>query len=910
MKKNLLIVFVLLHVIVSAQVLVNSPHPYSSSTPLGQVNLSAVCPTFTLPNNYWRINGNSTMGWYQDDAIHRGFNFTHNGQGAYNPTHNVSNSQNYYGINVADLNNDSGWSLRASDGVLEPPGYTGAKVWFQFWSATGIDPVACPLPGVAYVASPWDASPYFPNLLAAIRQVKIQSNDSSLVLGVHESRAPFTITATDTVAHHGIVMLDIEKNGNELACGCLSYVQSCVPAVPSYLRYVPLNDFHKAHTRKWANLYCKWIDNYKQAGGTKAKPIGLWAEGGVRPASHYYRVPGDPRWKPWDSITGPHAVDYMNKECLDTVSFTTINDPITEKVDYILVNAYQTTTYASGLGISNYLNDVLASIEYLQHFCPTKKIMTTNWVLKMVGGATLGEKIDAEQAEALAVFSMVAGDGLQLWDQGHNSSYNYSAAEHYVNGLYRLSAHNSILGDLSKMRYRPENAWDVHLTNPSYPISKPVWRAIYSPATDSLLVVATHPGQNWGSSISIPITYTIPGTSRTFSQNITLNGREIFIGAIKMPGMPCSAPSAPSISSSAMSLCGGSATLTASGCSGGTINWTGGGIGTTKVVTSSGTYQASCTLAGCTSTLASITISAGIAPSAPSVVSSSAQSCLGTNYTLTASSCPGGTIKWADGTIGATKVVTSSGTYLAECIIGGCVSTQSWKTVGTEPTCSVCNNGAGLPTAPTTYVGKIESIDCNGISGFALDNTNPSANLNVDLYINGYYVATTAAYVTVLNRTDLASTYGNPLYATKSFYFNVQQDQMNSWYRNGTNFSYTVKFRNTSTTLPFTSGLSTVFNCSGTGTGSCFLTTSLSTLSNFGNLTIYPNPANDQISVVFQNGSAEADKVVITNLLGQTVITSKNFKDIYIKDLATGNYFINVLGKNNEVLSSSKFIKE
>lgn len=376
-----------------------------------------------------------------------------------------------------------------------------------------------------------------------------------------------------------------------------------------------------------------------------------------------------------------------------------------------------------------------------------------------------------------------------------------------------------------------------------------------------------------------------------------------------IPG--CTAPTAPSISSSVMSLCtGGSATLTASGCSGGTINWTGGGTGPTKVVTSPGTYQASCTLAGCTSTLANIVIAAGTAPSAPSVITSTGTTlCYGTSTTIAVSGCAGGTVKWSDGAIGASRTITSPGTYLALCEIGGCESSQSWITVTSKMACSTCTSSTGSAPAPSTYFGDMGTPDCSGIYGYALNSANPNQNLELDLFINGYYAGTTTAYISIPATYDggLASTHGDTKFGYKHYYFNLASD---SWYRSGSTYTCQIRYKGTNTSLPLSAGATNTFNCSGTGTGSCFTTTGLSTLSNFGNLIIYPNPASNQISVVYQNGNTEVDKVIITNLLGQIIVTSKTFTNIDIKELSNGSYFIIVIGKNNEVLSSSKFIKE
>jgi hypothetical protein len=80
----------------------------------------------------------------------------------------------------------------------------------------------------------------------------------------------------------------------------------------------------------------------------------------------------------------------------------------------------------------------------------------------------------------------------------------------------------------------------------------------------------------------------------------------------------CTPPSAPSLSASPSSITSGSSsTLTASGCSGGTITWSNGlGTGMSKTVspTSTTVYMATCTVGGCTSSNASVTVTVSGTP--------------------------------------------------------------------------------------------------------------------------------------------------------------------------------------------------------------------------------------------------------------------------------------------------------
>ncbi len=79
----------------------------------------------------------------------------------------------------------------------------------------------------------------------------------------------------------------------------------------------------------------------------------------------------------------------------------------------------------------------------------------------------------------------------------------------------------------------------------------------------------------------------------------------------------CTPPAAPTISASPSSVSsGGSATLSASGCSGGTVNWSNGASGSSTTVspTSTASYTATCTVSGCmsaNSNTATVTVTSG-----------------------------------------------------------------------------------------------------------------------------------------------------------------------------------------------------------------------------------------------------------------------------------------------------------
>lgn len=137
-------------------------------------------------------------------------------------------------------------------------------------------------------------------------------------------------------------------------------------------------------------------------------------------------------------------------------------------------------------------------------------------------------------------------------------------------------------------------------------------------------------------------------------------------------------PSAPLIVSNKAILCGiEKATLTASGCIGGTITWSGGlGVGTSKTV-GAGTYSSTCTTACGTSSVSnSVAISVSVSPSAPIIAVSKTIVCPGDSATLTVNGC-NDFIQWSNGmTINPIKI-GSGGVYSATCTNACGTSTTS-----------------------------------------------------------------------------------------------------------------------------------------------------------------------------------------------------------------------------------------
>lgn len=143
------------------------------------------------------------------------------------------------------------------------------------------------------------------------------------------------------------------------------------------------------------------------------------------------------------------------------------------------------------------------------------------------------------------------------------------------------------------------------------------------------------------------------------------------------------------------SRCGaGTVTLTATGCTGGTINWYAGMTGGTSIATGTSfttptisndrTYYAACTINTCVSNRVAATATVNIA-TAPTA--SGGSRCGTGSVTLSATGCAGGTINWytlatggtAVGTGGtyATPSLSANTTYYVGCTVGACSSART-----------------------------------------------------------------------------------------------------------------------------------------------------------------------------------------------------------------------------------------
>lgn len=160
---------------------------------------------------------------------------------------------------------------------------------------------------------------------------------------------------------------------------------------------------------------------------------------------------------------------------------------------------------------------------------------------------------------------------------------------------------------------------------------------------------------------------------------------------------------------------------------------------------------------------------------------------------------------------------------------------------------NACIKLTDLPNAPETYRGGVESVDCQEITGWALDSKNLENILTVDIYIDSIKIGTTQANLG--NRPDLVTTFNNQQAYFRSFRY-VLPDT--AWFKSSTRHKITVKFGGTNKSLDPQTETEKTLRCSGSGSGTCGVRFRLGI-----------NP--DSLANVFPTG-AEFDVKVSSNL--------------------------------------------
>ncbi|PWK26399.1 hypothetical protein LV89_02570 [Arcicella aurantiaca] len=213
-------------------------------------------------------------------------------------------------------------------------------------------------------------------------------------------------------------------------------------------------------------------------------------------------------------------------------------------------------------------------------------------------------------------------------------------------------------------------------------------------------------------------TYTAT-TSGTYSVVVTNGSCSFTSGTVQVSSV--TAPTiniSSSVNSPATIINGQSLTLTANGCSGGTIAWSTGSTTSSITVTPSSTtnYTFTCTKTPCVVTSSAFVVN--VNPLLPPEITSSAEStCSGTSVTLTGTCQSGSTISWNTTPVQTTSVITVSPSvttnYVATCTAGSVTSNNNITISVFDGV--ITSLASGDWTTPATWSCNCIPASCNDV---------------------------------------------------------------------------------------------------------------------------------------------------------------------------------------------------
>ena len=387
---------------------------------------------------------------------------------------------------------------------------------------------------------------------------------------------------------------------------------------------------------------------------------------------------------------------------------------------------------------------------------------------------------------------------------------------------------------------------------------------------------------------------------------------------------------APVVSSTSYTYCQGeiASVLSATSSSGNSLKWydlpTGGTPLVTAPVPSTSTagvysyYVSQANSNNDESPRVAITVTINALPSTPIISASGNTSfCTGGSVDLTSSATTGNS--WSTSSTSQAITVATSGSYSVTVTDNnGCSATSTATIVNVSsapaPTINAsataaCSGETVTLTSSTAdaYLWSngdtTQAIQVTASGNFSVITTNSNACDGV-----GTSVQTTVTFTTTPSAAASFSTIGNVVTFTNT----STGASSYSW-----DFS---DFTNSSATSPSHAFISngsypvilTAINgaCSDTLLLTINITVGIEELMGLNNITIYPNPANENLVVAFDNQSGSAFKLLVSDRVGRIIQTidvqdeDQNFVTMNVSSLANGMYSILFVGQNSSFTKS------
>jgi hypothetical protein len=262
--------------------------------------------------------------------------------------------------------------------------------------------------------------------------------------------------------------------------------------------------------------------------------------------------------------------------------------------------------------------------------------------------------------------------------------------------------------------------------------------------------------------------------------------------------------------------------------------------------------------------------------------------------------------------------VTGSGSYSFVVMTGNnCADTSDTVNITVNPTPTISATGPttvcyGTTTGMQVNIGGANPSqiiyqwqkDGTGLAGATDDNytTGIAGTYNCIVSLAGVCSDTTTDVEVIVHAAPAPQIIrlGNML-KTAINYSAYQWYKHNAAIPNATNPTYTVT-QNDDYSVEVTdangcSALSAVFNVSGLA---------VNNISTIGDVTMYPNPAADVLYIK----SAEPVNYVLYSLDGKKVLEGNNAKEIDVRTLPAGSYFVRITNSNGVPVKTEKIVKE
>ena len=276
------------------------------------------------------------------------------------------------------------------------------------------------------------------------------------------------------------------------------------PLIPQQYRSLPDADFIATYKRDIRWWYTEAV-NRLRAKGVKST-ITSYSDVPVR--NTWLNITSN-SWQDW--TTNLARTHYLTQDNSGKIGGTFYN-----AMDFLSPSPYYYYGYDHPIG-KDYLSYLLFNIEANTAWS-NKPVIPFVWMRVHDSYDPNIPLITSFMAEATAIFPFFSGaKGLWLWENPFLSSdrqENYAPYEHFINGLYRLSAFNDML-EGSYQVVIPQSARDQMQQQ------NPVWRGIVKGS--NILIAAQNPYAADNAQTTVTVSY------QNWARSITLKGKEVFL---------------------------------------------------------------------------------------------------------------------------------------------------------------------------------------------------------------------------------------------------------------------------------------------------------------------------------------------------------------------------------------------